>query len=249
MWLAVLALVLLVIVVPGWWVKRVLARYSNPADRYSASGTGAELARRGCWVVLALLTACSEPPPQLSPLAPDAVLSFGDSLTYGTGVKVEESYPAQLAQLIGREVVRSGVPGEVSARGLARLPEELERHAPALLILCHGGNDLLRRQSITTLEQNLKAMIALARERGVDVLLIGVPQPAVFGLESAEVYQKVASDSHVPLLEHALPEILSDSALKSDQIHPNARGYRQLAQAIANFLRETGAVSPAATSR
>jgi Zn-dependent membrane protease YugP len=32
-----------VVVLPGWWVKRVMRRYHRPADRYP--GTGAELAR------------------------------------------------------------------------------------------------------------------------------------------------------------------------------------------------------------
>jgi uncharacterized protein len=40
-----LPLVLVVVLVfgPGWWVRKVLSRYSNPADRYE--GTGGELAR------------------------------------------------------------------------------------------------------------------------------------------------------------------------------------------------------------
>ncbi len=38
-----LALVAAVVVLPGWWVKRVMRRYHEPADRYD--GTGAELAR------------------------------------------------------------------------------------------------------------------------------------------------------------------------------------------------------------
>lgn len=39
-----LAILLLLILVPGLWVKRVMARYSKPADRYGHSG--AETARR-----------------------------------------------------------------------------------------------------------------------------------------------------------------------------------------------------------
>jgi hypothetical protein len=39
-----LAIVLLLVLGPGLWVKRVMARYSKPADRYGHGG--AETARR-----------------------------------------------------------------------------------------------------------------------------------------------------------------------------------------------------------
>lgn len=194
-------------------------------------------------VVVLALGACGEQPPGLPRLAEDAViLSFGDSLTHGTGAAPNESYPAVLERLIARKVVRSGVPGELSAQGLARLPAELARHAPALLILCHGGNDLLRKRPPAALAANLEAMVALARAQGITVLLIGVPRPVLLGMDSAELYGEVAAKFGLPLLEDALPEILGDNSLKSDPIHPNAAGYTRLAQAVAALLTERGAL-------
>ncbi|MCP5146073.1 MAG: arylesterase [Gammaproteobacteria bacterium] len=194
-------------------------------------------------IFLALMSGCGGDTPRLPRLATDAVLlAFGDSLTFGTGASGERSYPAVLATLIEHEVVRSGVPGELSRAGLARLPEVLDRVHPAVLLLCHGGNDLLRKQPVQQLRENLAAMIAAARERSVAVVLIGVPQPTVFNLQTADVYRQVATAADVPLVEDALADILGDQSLKSDTVHPNARGYEKLAQAVADLLKEAGAL-------
>lgn len=191
----------------------------------------------------ALLGACSEPPPPLRYLTQDAtVLAFGDSLTYGSGAAAQNSYPAVLETLIGRRVVNAGVPGELSAAGLQRLPELLDEFEPQLLLLCHGGNDMLRRQGAAQAKQYLRDMVLLARERGIEVVLIGVPEPALFLLESAPFYGELAKELAIPIEDEALPRIESDRTLKSDQIHPNAAGYRQLAQALAELLKQAGAI-------
>jgi len=191
---------------------------------------------------LSALAACSDAPPPLPRLgADDVVLAFGDSITYGTGARPEESYPEVLAQLIGRRVVGAGVPGEVTANGLQRLPEVLDEVKPKILLLCLGGNDMLRKVEPVAIEANLRTMVRIARDRGIAVVLIAVPKPALFG-GNAAFYQTIARENDLPLESKILKDILFDNEFKSDPIHPNAKGYRRLAEAVAALLRRTGAI-------
>ncbi len=193
-------------------------------------------------LLLSALAACGEKPPPLPKLGgDDVVLAFGDSLTYGTGAGTEEAYPNVLSKLIGRQVVGAGVPGETTADGLERLPAVLDEVKPRLVLLCMGGNDMLRRADPASIESNLRAMVQLARARGIGVVLIGVPEPALFG-GTAGFYAKLAQEFGIPLENHVVHEVLFDNGLKSDPIHPNAKGYRRLAEAIADLLRRAGAV-------
>jgi acyl-CoA thioesterase I len=192
--------------------------------------------------LLALVIAACGARTRLEPLPREAVLlAFGDSLTYGTGAAEAESYPAQLESLIGRRVVRAGVPGEVTAQALARLPGALDEYAPRLVLLCIGGNDFLRRLGNEQAERNVRAMIELARRRGIDVLLIGTPEPGLFPSPPA-FYAAVAKDLHIPYEGEVITEVLKDARLKSDPIHPNAAGYRVIAERVAAVLRKNGAL-------
>jgi acyl-CoA thioesterase I len=193
-------------------------------------------------IILFLLSACGETPPELPKLSNDAViLSFGDSLTYGNGAKENESYPVVLQNLSGLKVINAGISGEESTPGLKRLSGVLEKHQPELLILCHGGNDLLRKKSVSKMESNIRQMIQLAKDKGIPVILLGVPKPGLF-LSSFEVYKKIANATDVIFLEDLIPEILGNKELKFDTVHPNKDGYRVMAEAIYSTLQETGAI-------
>jgi lysophospholipase L1-like esterase len=195
------------------------------------------------FILALLLCACSGEIPPIAPLAQDAiVLAFGDSLTYGTGATREHSYPAWLERLIKRRIVNAGVPGELSAQGRERLPRLLKEHKPDLLILCHGGNDLLRRIDATLTRQNLVAMIKQAGSHGIPVILIGVPQPALMFLEAASLYDEIAAEYALPYEGSILPDVEADNTLKSDRIHPNAKGYRRIAEAINRLMISSGAL-------
>lgn len=208
-----------------------------PARAWSRSAGRAFLA---LFALLALV-AC-ERAPTLPKLAPhDVIVAFGDSLTYGTGASNDTSYPAALATLTGRTVVNAGVPGDTTTTALDRLTPALEAHKPRLVLVCLGGNDMLRKQPPAAIENNLRLMVRTIRASGADVVLIAVPEPRLFG-GAPDVYERVAKDMQVPLENSVFSEVLRDNRLKSDPIHANAAGYRVVAERLAGFLREAGAL-------
>ncbi len=188
-----------------------------------------------------LIAGCTKTPP-LQYLNNEAtILAFGDSLTFGTGATVETSYPTQLAQKIGRKVVRDGVPGEITADGLKRLVFSLDEFQPALLILCHGGNDFLQKRPEREAAENLRAMVRVAQQRGIGVVLIATPKPGL--LPSAPAfYADIAKEFGIPIDTDILRQVLTDNSKKSDLVHPNAAGYKMIAERVAELLKKSGAI-------
>ena len=198
------------------------------------------------WILLALfgilLMGCEGSTPKQKALAPNAkILAFGDSLTFGKGVLPEESYPARLQAAVHREVINGGLPGEVSVEGLKRLPIWLDEYEPNLLILCHGANDLLRSLNEDKVRDNLRAMVKLAKDRGVDVILIAVPKFG--GMRSApRFYADVAREFNIPLEKRSLEEILRHAKYHKDTVHPNPEGYQLIADALVKLMQASGAL-------
>ncbi|MBL4762238.1 MAG: arylesterase [Gammaproteobacteria bacterium] len=192
-------------------------------------------------LLLVLLSACGQPA-KLTPLRSDAViLAFGDSLTYGTGAAKAQSYPAVLAAITGRKVINAGVPGEVTAAGLERLSRLLKQYDPDLLILCHGGNDILRKLNLAQTKNNLQQMVQLAKAQNTDVILIGVPKLGIF-LSALPMYADLAETANLPIENDIIAHIEGSLSLKSDHIHPNAAGYRKMAEAIVELMIDRGAL-------
>jgi acyl-CoA thioesterase I len=198
--------------------------------------------RRALLVALLLVAACGGGSPRLGKLAGDAVvLAFGDSLTYGYGANPNESYPARLETLIGRKVIAAGIPGETTAAGLARLQSALDESKPALVLLCEGGNDFLQKLDEKAAAENLRRMIGLARAQGAQVVLIGVPKPGLMP-STAAMYGEIATEMKIPYDNSTLVKILTDNELKSDLVHPNAKGYAKMAEGVAALLKKSGAI-------
>jgi len=188
-------------------------------------------------LVVLILFACNRGQ-SFNMLRPNSVvLAFGDSLTYGTGATAGMGYPEQLNKLIARKVINAGVSGETSAEGARRLPALLDKYEPDLLLLCHGGNDLLQKLDRQQLRDNLQQMLMAAKQRDIPVVMIAVPQPGLM-LNDADLYKELAKKNKIPLVEGALAKLLADPQYRSGQVHLNAAGYRQLAKAVADKLNE-----------
>ncbi|MEA3507534.1 MAG: arylesterase, partial [Synergistota bacterium] len=111
----------------------------------------------------------------------------------------------------------------------------LDQHLPALLIICEGGNDLLHKVDLEVIRSNMLSMVRTARGRACDVILLAPPAPGLV-LSAPAFYGEIAEQEYVPLEDEILPEVLGDPALKSDPIHPNARGYRRIAEAVYELI-------------
>lgn len=191
---------------------------------------------------LALLAGCGGNVPKLGKLAPsDVIVAFGDSLTFGTGASEAESYPVVLGQLIARNVVRAGVPGEVTEGGLARVQEVIDEHKPKLMIVCLGGNDMLRKVDEAQTRANLRAIIKTIQSQGIAVVLMGVPKPALV-TSTAPFFEDIAKEFKIPYEGKIITDVLYHADQKADPIHPNAKGYRRVAEAMAALLKKAGAV-------
>jgi len=196
-------------------------------------------------VVAVGLWACGSEPTYRALPAGSVVLAVGDSVTYGTGAGNGEDYPTRLAEISGWVVHNHGVPGDTSAGALARLDAALDATRPALVIVEIGGNDFLRRQPTAAVKENVRAILRGVKAAGIPVVLVATPAFSPLGaavgmLSDAPLYAELAKEENVPLVPDVFARVLSDADLRADPIHPNAAGYRKLAEGIANRLRDVG---------
>ncbi len=198
------------------------------------------LCRHFIFVVIFILQGCDDT--KLSPLHEGStILAFGDSLTFGVGVSKPNSYPSVLSELSGRTVFNAGVSGEVTADGLLRLPTVLDQTEPNLLILLEGGNDILRNSDLRQSKNNLAEMIEIAHGRGIEVVLIGVPEKKLFS-DVAPFYRELAEEYELVFEDDLISDLLHKNQYKSDRVHFNQLGYQKMAEAIYKLLDEKGAL-------
>lgn len=171
-----------------------------------------------------------------APLAAGAaertVLVFGDSLSAAYGIATRDGWVALLGEKLARErpgwrVVNASVSGETTAGGLRRLPEDLKRHGPAVVVIALGANDGLRGLPVEGTRANLESMIRLSRAAKAEPVLVGLMIPPNYGIDYAREFRDLFPDvarkakvARVPFLLEGVAE--NRDLFQADQLHPSA---------------------------
>lgn len=161
-----------------------------------------------------------------------AVLVFGDSLSAGYGIDIDQSWPALLQSRLAaagyeHRVVNASISGETTEGGVTRIASTLAKFSPDLIILELGGNDGLRGFPAERMQGNLRKIIETAQANDTAVVLLGIRIPTNYGPRYTKafdnVYRELAEQLDVPWIEFFMDGIaLNKELMQDDGIHPNA---------------------------
>ena len=164
--------------------------------------------------------------------APKTVLVVGDSLSAEYGIARGAGWVSLLEQKLKAEkvqakVVNASISGETTSGGRARLPALLGQHRPDIVVIELGANDGLRGLPVSSAEANLRAMVAMARDKKAEVLLVGMRMPPNYGRAYTEkffdMFKKVSAETRSPLVPFMLEGVADKPAMfQQDRLHPLA---------------------------
>ncbi len=163
------------------------------------------------------------------------VVFLGDSLTAAAGVARGDGFVERLANELPYAVVNAGRNGDTTSNALARLERDVAPHDPTIVVVLIGGNDGLRRLSRDEARENVAAILDEVIQLGAVPVVIGF-EMGLFGAGFTSFLEDVASEKRALFLDDVLDDVLRNPSLKLDQIHPNARGHRLIAERLGEPL-------------
>lgn len=170
------------------------------------------------------------------------MLVFGDSLSAAYGLASSQGWVHLLGERIAQaklpwQVVNASISGETTAGGLRRLPGDLQRHKPSVVLIALGANDALRGQPVAAIRANLERMIQLARAAKAEPVLAGIMIPPNYGIdyarEFAGLYPALARRHKLRLVPFLLDGIADKPELfLPDQLHPGAAAQPRIVENV-----------------
>lgn len=162
----------------------------------------------------------------------NTVLVWGDSLSAGYGLQIQQAWPSLLEKRIAdtklpHKVVNASISGETTSGGRSRLPAALQAHKPAVVVIELGANDGLRGLPPKLMAANLQAMIDASRQAGAKVLLVGMRMPPNYGPDYTSSFENAFKDLARSNKVRLVPFMMEGFADKrqlfqQDGIHPVA---------------------------
>ncbi|WP_346433206.1 arylesterase [Lutimonas zeaxanthinifaciens] len=176
------------------------------------------------------------------------ILFFGNSLTAGMGLEIEEAFPALIQKKLDSmsvdfKVINAGLSGETTASGKNRLSWVL-RQKVDIFVLELGANDGLRGIQLSETRNNLQTIIDEVRDHNpeVKILITGMQIPPNMGQDYTNefkmIFPDLAEKNEIQLVPFLLENVAGISELnQSDGIHPTAEGQVILAQNVWEVLQ------------
>ena len=165
-----------------------------------------------------------------------AIVCFGDSITYGIGSDPGCDYPAYLKEILGMEIVNAGLSGDTTQSALNRLERDVLEYQPYIVIVELGGNDFLKNVPKEETVENLENIINKIQQKGSMVALCDTSGSFIFRTYKSD-YKKLAKKTGAIFIPGILAGILETPSLKYDQIHPNSKGYKIIAQRVYKAIK------------
>lgn len=169
------------------------------------------------------------------------IICFGDSITFGYAVGRDETYPARLAKMTDVPVVNAGIDGDTSIEALRRIKADILSRKPLLVIIEFGGNDFLRKIPKEATLNNIREMIDKIQAGGAIAAIVDI-SASIFLSEYHKDFYRLAKEKGAIFIPQILSGIITNSSFKSDFIHPNADGYKMIAErvytAISPYLKQ-----------
>jgi len=127
------------------------------------------------------------------------------------------------------KVINGSVSGSTSSGGLNRAEWSLSETGIDLIILGLGANDMLRGIQPNETEKNLEAIINIANNKKIKIILAGMVAPKSHGDEYKKnfdvIYPKLSKKYNLPLIPFLLEGVALDPSLnQQDGVHPNKKG-------------------------
>jgi lysophospholipase L1-like esterase len=173
------------------------------------------------------------------------IIALGDSLTVGVGASSKEKgYISILEQRFNITIQNEAISGDTTHDALARLERDVLSKQPDIVMILLGSNDYLRQEPIGETFKNLRAIITNIQKKGAVVILIGA-RGGILGDMFAEDFTVLARSTGSAFVPGVLDDILGNTKLMADEIHPNDAGYLKLADKIAPTLEGIVLAAPA----